>query len=289
VNNDRFHRQELLFGREGQERLQNLHVALVGLGGLGSHVAQQLAYFGVRRYALIDRDQVGVSNMNRLIGATRDDAAAKRPKTEVTARLIKAIEPHAVAEPIEKSFISPEGFAALRSVDVVIGSVDRHGARFVLNELCAAYRRPYLDLATDINVEQGTFGGHILYARGQDGCAYCLGLLDENEVSADLATDAQREETERIYGIRRTALGGTGPAVVSVNGVVASLGVTELMREVTGMGTAKRHLEYRGQDGKVLVDTTAPPGECFYCSGLYGQGDAADLNRYLRMGLGEPL
>ncbi len=289
MNHDRFHRQELLFGREGQECLRNLHVALVGLGGLGSHVVQQLAYLGVRRYKLIDRDRVGLSNMNRLIGATPDDAAAKRPKTEVAARLIKAIEPDALLEQIDRSFISPEGFAALRSVDVVIGGVDRHGARFVLNEFCAAYRRPYLDLATDVDVEQGTFGGHILYARGQDGCLYCLGLLDENEVNADLETDAQREERERIYGIRREALDSAGPAVVSVNGVVASLGVTELMREVTGMSTAKRHLEYRGQDGKVLLDTTAPPGDCFYCMGLYGQGDAVDLDRYLRVGLGDRL
>jgi len=227
--------------------------------------------------------------MNRLIGATPDDAAAKRLKTEVAARLIKAIEPHALAEQIDRSFISPEGFAALRFVDIVIGGVDRHGARFVLNEFCAAYSRPYLDLATDIDVERGTFGGHIFYARGQDGCLYCLGLLDENEVDSDLETDAQREERQRIYGIQRAALGSAGPAVVSVNGTVASLGVTELMREVTGIGTAKRHLEYRGQDGKVLLDITSPPADCFYCSGLYGQGDAADLDRYLRMGLGDRL
>src|SRR5438132_536319 len=76
MTEDRFHRQELLFGREGQKRVESRGVAIVGAGGLGSHVAQQLAYLGTRHFLLVDADRVRVSNLNRLVGATQDDADA---------------------------------------------------------------------------------------------------------------------------------------------------------------------------------------------------------------------
>ncbi len=93
---ERFDRQILLFGEEGQKKIAAVHVAIVGLGGLGSHVAQQLAYLGVERFVLIDGDIVQKTNLNRLIGATVEDADAKRLKVDVSERTIKAIQPAAV-------------------------------------------------------------------------------------------------------------------------------------------------------------------------------------------------
>src|SRR5438552_1136150 len=95
MDEERFDRQILLFGKEGQARIEATQVAIVGLGWLGSHVAQQLAYLGVRTLSLIDRDHVGRSNLNRLIGATEEDAAAARLKVEVAERLARAIAPSA--------------------------------------------------------------------------------------------------------------------------------------------------------------------------------------------------
>lgn len=55
---ERFDRQILLFGEEGQEKLAAATVAIVGVGGLGSHVVQQLAYLGIRRFLLVDGERV---------------------------------------------------------------------------------------------------------------------------------------------------------------------------------------------------------------------------------------
>lgn len=285
----RFQRQELLFGAEGQRRLASLRIAIVGLGGLGSHVAQQLTYLGVGSYVLIDGDRVDRSNLNRLIGATPEDADEKRLKVEVARRMILVTEPAAQVGVIASSFITPEGFRALCIADVVIGCVDRHGARFVLNEFCVAYQRRYLDIATDIIPDQHVYGGHVVYVHSGDGCLHCLDVLDQGEVDDDLGTEAQRQERDRIYGLRRAVLRGGSPAVVSLNGVLASLAVTELMREMTELGRAHRHLEYRGDLGVVRVDRSVAPADCYYCRALQGQGDAADLQRYLREGLGERL
>src|ERR1700694_1397677 len=92
---ERYDRQVLLFGAKGQDRIASLTVLIAGLGGLGSHVAQQLAYLGVRSYTLIDPDSVEPSNLNRLIGATERDVLNKTPKVQVAHRVIVSVQPAA--------------------------------------------------------------------------------------------------------------------------------------------------------------------------------------------------
>ena len=80
MDESRYSRNIALFGEEGQRKIAATTVAIVGLGGLGSHVAQQLAYLGVIRYALIDHDVITESSLNRVIGALPQDVPSKRRK-----------------------------------------------------------------------------------------------------------------------------------------------------------------------------------------------------------------
>ena len=73
MNTGRFERQVRLFGKEGQERIKNAHVAVIGAGGIGSHVVQQLAFLGVGCLTIIDSDDLEETNKNRLIGSRYDD------------------------------------------------------------------------------------------------------------------------------------------------------------------------------------------------------------------------
>jgi hypothetical protein len=66
-----------------------------------------------------------------------------------------------------------------------------------------------------------------------------------------------------------------GPSVVSINGVVASLAVTEFMLGVTGIRPPKRLLTYYGNMGRVALKTEEPAPNCYYCKGIRGNGDAA--------------
>ena len=70
---DRFDRQIRLFGKEGQERIKNTYITIVGAGGLGSHVIQQLAFLGVGCLSIVDPEDLDETNLNRLIGAHWDD------------------------------------------------------------------------------------------------------------------------------------------------------------------------------------------------------------------------
>jgi hypothetical protein len=83
-------------------------------------------------------------------------------------------------------------------------------------------------------------------------------------------TPDQREADRRIYGVDRAALAGTGPAIVSVNGVVASLGVTEFMVHVTGLREPASQLTYRGDRGTVTRSLDQPEPGCYYCTRLWG-------------------
>ncbi len=80
----------------------------------------------------------------------------------------------------------------------------------------------------------------------------------------------QRDADSRIYGVDRDALASTGPAVVSVNGVVASLGVTEFMVHVTGLREPASQLIYRGELGIVTKSVDQPEPGCYYCTRLWG-------------------
>ncbi len=82
----------------------------------------------------------------------------------------------------------------------------------------------------------------------------------------------QRAADDQIYGIDRGALGQTGPAVVSINGVVASLAVTEFMAFVTGIRDPVAQLVYRGDLTRLTRSIDPPRTGCWYCTELWGRG-----------------
>lgn len=263
---ERYSRQVALFGLQGQQRLQGAQVVLVGLGGLGSHLAQQLAYLGIGRYTLVDHDRVAESNLNRLIGATSADIG--KPKTLVARRLIQAILPNADVDVVEHAVPHDDITAAIGRCHAVVAGVDKETPRLALTEICSRLGVPYLDLASDVDdtLTPIVYGGRIVVAGPTPGCLSCLGLLDQDELAWEAMSSTQQQVHQKIYGIERDALDGTGPSVVTINGVVASLAATELMCMITGLRRPAKHLEYRGNRGLVFQTVTAPSRPCPYCS-----------------------
>ena len=83
-----FQRQALVVGGPGQEILRHTKVAVVGLGGGGSHVVQQLGYIGIGEIIVIDPDRVDRTNLHRVVGMTWLDVWLKRRKVEVMHRIV---------------------------------------------------------------------------------------------------------------------------------------------------------------------------------------------------------
>lgn len=278
----RFDRQLPFLTAEGQARLQAAQIAVVGVGGLGSHVVQQLAYLGVVNLALIDADRIDQTNLNRLVTALPHDVG--RLKVEVLHRFVLQLHPGAGVQTVPRELRSQEAYDAIKRAEYLVGCLDDDGPRFLLNQLAAAYTKPYLDLASEIGEDRSSYGGQIVYSRPGKGCLWCRGLLDQDEVRAWLETPSDRRMKERLYGQKIDPSANSGPSVVSLNGVIASLGVMELMVEIAGVRPANEYLSYRGPHGVVAkpLDANPDPASCRMCQEVAGRGDREDLERFIR-------
>jgi molybdopterin/thiamine biosynthesis adenylyltransferase len=290
MTNDRFGRQVRFFEREGQERLAAARVAVAGVGGLGSHIVQQLALLGTGEVRPIDAQELDLTNRNRLVGARESDPIPGTRKVDISERTAKTIDGSIRIDKVFDSLVSEEGFTSVIGAGYVFGCLDSEGARLVLTELCAAYAKPYIDLSSDILLgEPIEYGGQVCIAWDGDGCLSCMNVLDREEAEAELAGPEERRRRNEIYGIHIELLDDAGPSVVSINGVIASLAVTEFMLAVTGQRAPHRLLTYNGRTGKVTVSSDEPLPGCYYCKGIRGKGDQVDVQRYLREGVGKYL
>ena len=275
---ERFDRQVLRFGEDGQARIGTSRIAIVGLGGLGSHVAQQLIYLGVGHLTVIDPDPVEATNLNRLVGATADDALSARLKVDVVERLALSVDPLIEVTKIPTSVTSDAAIDALQIVDYIAGCLDHDGPRLLLTVLSSTYDNPYLDLATDISVDDAWFGGRVIFAAEGEGCLACFNELDQRDIRLWMSNEAELAEEDRIYGQSQV---GPSPSVVALNGVVASAGVMELIAAITRMRPINRHLEYR-PDGKLVIDTSPPSADCYYCKEVRASREEGPLKRMRR-------
>jgi hypothetical protein len=223
----RYHRQELLFGRETQRRLANATIAIVGLGGLGSFVALELAHLGVGHLILIDPDRIEETNLNRLpyVGA----ADIGQTKVSVYEALLKRIAPAMRVEALASSIMDDAALALAKGADVLVGCLDNHGARMILNQLAVRYLIPLIDGGSGLKrISAGAplmAGGQVQVVLPGIGCLECRGFIDMRRATFDLAPpELQAEERAHGYGMDEPA-----PAVISLNGVIASALVTEVM------------------------------------------------------------
>lgn len=263
----RYSRNEAFFGADGQATIAATPVATVGLGGLGSHVAQQLGYLGVVCHALVDHDLVTDSSMNRVVTAEDGDAAADLFKVEAAKRRLLAINPAAEVATVPAKLDTADAYTAIAGARVVFGCVDDDYARLQLTRICSELGIPLIDLATDVDVKANpmAFGGRVMCCTGT-GCLICMDELDPKALALGNMTEDETKAHERIYGIGRNALGATGPMVVSINGTVASLAVTEFIALTTGVRPVTRLQRYYGHRSVVAASGDEPPEGCWYCA-----------------------
>ncbi|WP_152208532.1 tRNA cyclic N6-threonylcarbamoyladenosine(37) synthase TcdA [Marinobacter changyiensis] len=139
--NFRFGGIERLYGRQATAAFRDAHVAIVGLGGVGSWAAEALARTGIGRLTLIDMDDVCVSNTNRQSHAL--DGQYGKTKTDVMAERLRAINPHADIR-IHFGFVTPKNTAELitSELDGVVDAIDSVKAKAALIAHCQRQKIP---------------------------------------------------------------------------------------------------------------------------------------------------
>lgn len=239
---DQYSRQSFL-GAKSAELLQNATIAIVGLGGGGSHVAQQLAHVGIGRVLLFDPDSLELSNLNRLIGGTAADVGPRTEKVEIARRMFVAINPAAEVHTYAVQWQLAAD--ALREADVVISCLDSYAARQDLEVSVRRFLTPLIDIGMDVHLvnEQPHMTGQVILSIPGGPCFRCLGFLTDENL---------RQEAE-LYG----AAGGR-PQVVWSNGVLASVAVGLVVELLTGWQRRRLRAEYLHFDANEHVITRSP-------------------------------
>lgn len=236
---DRYSRQSFL-GKHAKTRIGTCVVGIVGLGGGGSHIVQQLAHIGFLHYILYDADIVKSHNLNRLVGATRADAVEKLPKIEVARRVIRGLLLEASIEAYQVKWQEyPE---PLRGCDLIFGCLDGLAERRELEACARRYLIPYIDIGLDVRrvgTEPPQMAGQVILSMPGEPCLACMGFLSE----ADLAREAA------LYGDT-----GPRPQVIWANGVLASIAVgiaVDLITDWTATLRGPVYMSYHGNPGTV--------------------------------------
>ncbi len=214
------------WGDRAQGSLARLRVLVVGSGSVGLDVAQRLAATGLITVGVMDYDAVEHRNLDRMIGATRLDAALNRSKVDVAARLMKSAATADVIEVRrhEVSITDSVGVNIALDYDVIFSCVDRPWPRAVLNGIAYADLIPVIDggiaLTTfpDGRMRNGIWRTHTL-TPGRP-CMACLGQLVAGDVSLDKL--GLLEDPEYIEGANREAPSHQNVAALSAS-VSASL------------------------------------------------------------------
>ena len=234
MTDSRASRQAFL-GSNAQAIFAHARVAVLGLGGGGSHIVQQLAHVGFQDFTICDPDRAEDTNLNRLVGATEEDGAIGARKIDIAARLIRGLVPRARLDCFFGRW--EEHAIALRETDIIFGCLDSYAARRDLELFTRRYLIPLIDIGLDVVAAEGEppqMSGQVIASMPGAPCMACIGFL--NEVT--LAQEAGR------YGDA-----GVRPQVAWANGVLASAAVgvaVDLLTNWSQRLTMPVYLEYDG-------------------------------------------
>lgn len=228
-----FDRQIRAFGPAGQELLRHLRVGVVGAGGTGSAVAEQLIRLGVGTILTIDDDVVSEdgSNVTRIYGSMLADRGS--PKVDIVKRTADRVglDTDVIAV---RGTVNDVGTARLlRRCDVVFGCTDDNRGRVTLSRLAYWYLTPLIDMGVQLDSDGTTLrsiDGRITYVGPGAPCLFCRGRINQTVLQAELLPADEREA--RIAERYAIGLPERDPAVIAYTTAVAALGVAELLNRL---------------------------------------------------------
>ena len=275
-----YDRQLRMFGKAGQRELAECHVAILGLGGIGSLAAEYLARLGVGTFTLVDCDTVEESNLSRIVGASLKDAADRISKVSVAQRVIVEANPKAKIRLIEDDVAKESVAKELSGVDYMFLAADSMRARLVFNALVHQYLVPGVQLGSKIRSNSDSGLVDVMSAnrpvRPGHGCLWCNGLIDTNALAKESKSDDERKA--QAYGVEEP-----NPSVISLNAISASHAVNDFLLNYLCLrpeGDALYYEEFHFLASKRNLVAPRRDPDCPECSpsGLrYGRADEVAL------------
>lgn len=173
AQNDRYSRQILFpgIGKEGQKKISQSHVLLIGAGALGSGNAEVLVRAGIGKLTIIDRDYVEASNLQRQQLYTEEDVAERLPKAAAAQKRLQAINSEVEIEAIIGD-ATPEVLEELvgdGAVKLIVDATDNFETRMAMNDVSQKYQVPWIYGAC-----VGSYGMSFTIIPGKTPCLNCL-------------------------------------------------------------------------------------------------------------------
>ena len=197
-------------GEEGQLKIKQASVLVVGTGGLGSPIAYYLAAAGVGKLGIVDCDTVSLSNLNRQI--LHQTADLDRPKVNSAYEKLMALNPNVEIVRYNVKVKRDNIAEIISGYDIVVDGTDNFITRFIINDACVAAKKPYVFGAVKKFMGQVTF-----ILPGEGPCFRCL------------FPDAPEDDLD--WGSKKP-IGVLG----AVPGVIGSLEATEALKYILGVG-----------------------------------------------------
>src|SRR3989338_9095888 len=205
---DRYSRQIMLeeIGYQGQLKLRNAKVCVVGVGGLGNPITTRLVAMGIGKLRIVDRDVIELSNLHRQ--TMFDESDVGQVKVEVAAKKLQKLNPDVVIEPLPVSVNDYTALDVVEGYDVVIDALDSVNARYSLNKACVKNNIPFVTGAA-----VGVSGQVFTILPKESACYHCMfPSLDEDSMPT-------------------CSIEGVHPSILSI---VGGIEVSEAVKIITG-------------------------------------------------------
>ena len=263
---EQFDRNIRAFGGYIQRVLGDLRVAVVGCGGTGSAVIEQLVRLGVRHLQLFDPDTLTAGNVTRVYGSYFDDVGDA--KVSVSAAHVRRIAPDAEVTTTQAKITLESTARRLLDADIVFGCTDDNAGRLVLSRIASYLLTPVIDCGVLLSSEPGGqligIDGRVTVLAPGAACLVCRDRIDLRRAAAEmLAPSEHRRLANEGYA---PALLDPEPAVVAFTTQVASAAVGELLERLIHYGPDPVPTEVllRTHDREVSTNDQEPR-EGHYC------------------------
>ena len=169
--NNRYSRQELFspIGEEGQRKIREKHVLIIGAGALGSSNAEMFVRAGVGKVTIVDRDYVDWSNLQRQQLYAESDVENNLPKAVAAKKRLEEINSEVRVEALVQDVTAEELEELVINVDVMIDATDNFETRFIVNDIAQKYSIPWIYGAC-----VGSYGLSYTILPSKTPCLSCL-------------------------------------------------------------------------------------------------------------------
>lgn len=236
VKSEYLKRTVSVWGAANHEMLTNLTIGVVGLGSVGSIVAETLTRMGIRKIILIDFDIVEIHNLDRILGATKKDIG--KLKVDVISKSLKKSSPLSRIEIISvpKNIADKEAYNKALDCDFIFCCADKPRARYILNHIAYSHLIPVVNggILADVKDEELQFADWELSIHAPNRpCMQCLEAYTSSDVMLEL--EGKLEDPEYIKGLPKDFLYKQNQNVMPFSMNLASLEILQFVAYTTGI------------------------------------------------------